>query len=178
MVPVSRMRSLLRNNTNTSSFRFILPIFLHAGIIHLLLNMFAQLSLSAQVCVIFICTCRSDLHHFLRSSVKWALEDFSWSMPLQGYLGRFLGSRSYLVLTLLLRNVLGGNFSLVGVPSVGASGAIFGTLAVRIPSSVLQLRLTSSTGNLGRPRGSLEVPLQTCSQGKIGSLALISQSQY
>jgi len=28
------------------------------------------------------------------------------------------------------RNVLGGNFSLVGVPSVGASGAIFGTLAV------------------------------------------------
>jgi len=27
-------------------------------------------------------------------------------------------------------NVLGGNFSLVGVPSVGASGAIFGTLAV------------------------------------------------
>jgi len=28
-------------------------------------------------------------------------------------------------------NVLGGNFSLVGVPSVGASGAIFGALAVR-----------------------------------------------
>lgn len=27
-------------------------------------------------------------------------------------------------------NVLGGNFSLVGVPSVGASGAIFGTVAV------------------------------------------------
>jgi hypothetical protein len=30
-----------------------------------------------------------------------------------------------------VRNVLGGNFSLVGVPSVGASGAIFGTVAVR-----------------------------------------------
>lgn len=30
------------------------------------------------------------------------------------------------------RNVLGGNFSLVGVPSVGASGAIFGTVAVRV----------------------------------------------
>lgn len=29
------------------------------------------------------------------------------------------------------RNVLGGNFSLVGIPSVGASGAIFGTLGVR-----------------------------------------------
>lgn len=29
------------------------------------------------------------------------------------------------------RNVLGGNFALVGAPSVGASGAIFGTVAVR-----------------------------------------------
>jgi hypothetical protein len=29
-----------------------------------------------------------------------------------------------------LSNVLGGNFSLVGAPSVGASGAIFGTIAV------------------------------------------------
>ena len=28
-------------------------------------------------------------------------------------------------------NVFGGNFSLVGVPSVGASGAIFGTIGVR-----------------------------------------------
>lgn len=30
-------------------------------------------------------------------------------------------------------NVLGGNFALVGVPSVGASGAIFGTTAVSHP---------------------------------------------
>lgn len=28
-------------------------------------------------------------------------------------------------------NVLGGNFALVGIPSVGASGAVFGTIAVR-----------------------------------------------
>jgi membrane associated rhomboid family serine protease len=27
-------------------------------------------------------------------------------------------------------NVLGGNFALVGSPSIGASGAIFGTVAV------------------------------------------------
>lgn len=32
------------------SFRFITPIFLHAGFIHILLNIFAQLTLSAQVC--------------------------------------------------------------------------------------------------------------------------------
>lgn len=31
----------------------------------------------------------------------------------------------------LISNVLGGNFALVGIPSVGASGAIFGTVAVR-----------------------------------------------
>lgn len=29
-------------------------------------------------------------------------------------------------------NVLGGNFSLVGAPSMGASGAIFGTLAASV----------------------------------------------
>lgn len=28
-------------------------------------------------------------------------------------------------------NVLGGNFALVAAPSIGASGAIFGTVAVR-----------------------------------------------
>ncbi|KAJ2920294.1 hypothetical protein MD484_g120, partial [Candolleomyces efflorescens] len=67
-------------------FRFILPIFLHAGIIHLLLNMFAQLSLSAQI-------------------------------------EREMGSGGFLLVYAaagIFGNVLGGNFSLVGVPSVAA----------------------------------------------------------
>lgn len=34
------------------------------------------------------------------------------------------------VLVRFQRNVFGGNFSLVGAPSVGASGAIFGTVGV------------------------------------------------
>jgi len=77
-------------------FRFITPIFLHAGIIHILLNMLAQLTVSAQV-------------------------------------EREMGSLGFIVVYFaagIFGNVLGGNFSLVGVPSVGASGAIFGTAAV------------------------------------------------
>lgn len=34
---------------STEWFRFILPIFLHVGIVHLLLNMLAQLTIGAQV---------------------------------------------------------------------------------------------------------------------------------
>lgn len=34
------------------------------------------------------------------------------------------------LMTSFHRNVLGGNFALVGLPSVGASGAIFGTVGV------------------------------------------------
>ncbi|KAF9535374.1 hypothetical protein CPB83DRAFT_841646 [Crepidotus variabilis] len=77
-------------------FRFITPIFLHAGIIHILLNMLSQVVLSGQI-------------------------------------EREMGSGGFLLTYFsagIFGNVLGGNFSLVGVPSVGASGAIFGTLAV------------------------------------------------
>jgi len=76
-------------------FRFITPIFLHAGIIHFLLNMAAQLTASAEV-------------------------------------EREMGSIGFLVLYFaagIFGNVLGGNFSLVAAPSIGASGAIFGTIA-------------------------------------------------
>jgi membrane associated rhomboid family serine protease len=46
---------------------------------------------------------------------------------------REMGSGGFLVTYFaagIFGNVLGGNFSLVGAPSIGASGAIFGTLAV------------------------------------------------
>ncbi|TFK41249.1 hypothetical protein BDQ12DRAFT_697116 [Crucibulum laeve] len=84
------------NEAPNQWYRFITPIFLHAGIIHILLNMLAQLTLSAQI-------------------------------------EREMGSGGFFLTYLaagIFGNVLGGNFSLVGVPSVGASGAIFGTVAV------------------------------------------------
>ncbi|OJT10109.1 hypothetical protein TRAPUB_13465, partial [Trametes pubescens] len=77
-------------------WRFITPIFLHAGLIHYLLNMFAQLTASAQI-------------------------------------EREMGTLPFLILYSaagIFGNVLGGNFALLGSPSVGASGAIFGTIAV------------------------------------------------
>jgi len=77
-------------------FRFITPIFLHAGFIHIILNMLAQLTISAQI-------------------------------------EREMGSVGFLITYFaagIFGNVLGGNFSLVGAPSLGASGAIFGTVAV------------------------------------------------
>ncbi|ESK97994.1 rhomboid family protein [Moniliophthora roreri MCA 2997] len=77
-------------------FRFITPIFLHAGFIHILLNLFAQMSITAQI-------------------------------------EREMGSGGFFITYFaagIFGNVLGGNFSLVGAPSVGASGAIFGTIAV------------------------------------------------
>ncbi|KAI0721378.1 rhomboid family-domain-containing protein [Cerioporus squamosus] len=84
------------NETPDQWFRFITPIFLHAGLIHFLLNMLAQCTASAQV-------------------------------------EREMGTPGFLILYFaagIFGNVLGGNFALVGAPSVGASGAIFGTVAV------------------------------------------------
>jgi membrane associated rhomboid family serine protease len=48
VVQVGRL-SQQRTNVELINPRFITPIFLHAGIIHFALNMFAQLTLSAQV---------------------------------------------------------------------------------------------------------------------------------
>lgn len=44
-----------------------------------------------------------------------------------------MGSTGFIIMYMaagIFGNVLGGNFALVGAPSVGASGAIFGTIAV------------------------------------------------
>ncbi|KAL8279240.1 hypothetical protein RQP46_008277 [Phenoliferia psychrophenolica] len=83
------------DNKPDQSFRFFVPIFLHAGIVHIILNLLAQLVSSAQV-------------------------------------ERQMGTPKFLVMYIaagIFGNVLGANFALVGQPSVGASGAIFGTHA-------------------------------------------------
>jgi len=78
------------------AFRFVTPVFLHAGIVHLLLNLAALLTASAQI-------------------------------------EREMGSPGFLITYVaagIFGNVLGGNFARPGVPSTGASGAIFGIMAV------------------------------------------------
>ncbi|KAK0506343.1 hypothetical protein EDD18DRAFT_1122984 [Armillaria luteobubalina] len=77
-------------------FRFITAVFLHAGFVHILLNMFAQLTLSAQI---------------------------EREMGTGGFFFTYMSAG-------IFGNILGGNFALVGIPSLGASGAIFGTVAV------------------------------------------------
>ncbi|KAH8928497.1 rhomboid-domain-containing protein [Atractiella rhizophila] len=79
-------------------FRFVLPIFLHAGLIHIALNLLAQ-----------------------QTSVK--------DTELQ------MGTLRFLVLYIpagIFGFILGGNFALLGQPSVGVSGCIFGTTGCNI----------------------------------------------
>lgn len=78
----------------TEWWRFILPIFLHVGIIHLIINMLVQITASAQV-------------------------------------EREMGTIPFLIVYMLggiYGFVLGGNFTRTGIPSVGASGALFATV--------------------------------------------------
>lgn len=71
--------------------RFIVPIFLHAGIIHFLMNMLAQLSLSSQVSLVNRRKAPASQIH-LRSNEKWALEGSWWSTSPQGYSGKLHGA--------------------------------------------------------------------------------------
>ncbi|KAI8452865.1 rhomboid family-domain-containing protein [Phakopsora pachyrhizi] len=82
-------------NEPDQKFRSILPLFLHAGLVHYALNIYVQLTSSALI-------------------------------------ERQMGSIRFLMLYIpsgVFGFILGGNFSLVGQPSVGASGAIFSTYA-------------------------------------------------
>ncbi|KAL7422139.1 hypothetical protein Q5752_002782 [Cryptotrichosporon argae] len=77
------------------SWRFVAPIFMHVGIIHLLVNMLAQITAGAQV-------------------------------------EREMGTLPFLIVYFaggIYGFVLGGNFSRSGIPSAGASGALFATNA-------------------------------------------------
>lgn len=96
------------NSEPNQAFRFVTPIFLHAGLVHIALNMFAQLLLSAQV-------------------------------------EREMGSALFVILYFaagIFGNVLGANFALLGSPSVGASGAIFGCVAVEWIDLAFHWKLT------------------------------------
>ena len=79
-------------------FRFIIPIFLHAGIIHIGFNMLLQMTLGREI--------EQQIGPF-----RFFLVYFS-----SGIFGF----------------VLGGNFAATGISSTGASGALFGILALTL----------------------------------------------
>ncbi|EOD46789.1 putative rhomboid family membrane protein [Neofusicoccum parvum UCRNP2] len=79
-------------------YRFITPIFLHGGIIHITFNMLVQLTVGRDI-------------EKLIGSIRFFLVYFA-----AGIFG----------------NVLGGNYGPNGTPSVGASGALFGLIAINL----------------------------------------------
>ncbi|RKF75728.1 putative rhomboid protein [Golovinomyces cichoracearum] len=79
-------------------FRFILPIFLHAGLIHIGFNMLLQVTLGKEI-------------ELTIGSIRFFLVYIS-----SGIFGF----------------VLGGNFAASGIASTGASGALFGILALNL----------------------------------------------
>lgn len=87
------------------SWRFIAPIFLHVGIIHFLLNMFAQWVI-----------CGVVERMIGKSTTLRRLSAGTVPFLIVYITGGYYGF------------VLGGNFSRVGIPTVGASGAIMATV--------------------------------------------------
>ncbi|KAF2269880.1 rhomboid-domain-containing protein [Lojkania enalia] len=85
-----------RSNEPNQWWRFIIPMFMHAGLIHIGFNLLLQLTLGR------------DMEKEI-GSVRFALVYFS-----AGIFGF----------------VLGGNYAAQGIPSMGASGSLFGILAL------------------------------------------------
>jgi membrane associated rhomboid family serine protease len=85
-----------RSNEPDQWWRFIVPIFLHAGLIHIAFNMLLQMTLGR------------DMEKEI-GSIRFAIVYFS-----AGIFGF----------------VLGGNYAGQNIPSVGASGSLFGILAL------------------------------------------------
>jgi hypothetical protein len=54
--------------------RFITAVFLHAGFIHIILNMIAQLTLSAQVSIRYH-VIHGNAHNVVRLKGRWAVAD-------------------------------------------------------------------------------------------------------
>ena len=79
-------------------FRFIIPIFLHAGFVHIGFNMLLQLTMGKEI-------------EQLIGSIRFFLVYFS-----SGIFGF----------------IMGGNFAPNGIASTGASGALFGIIAITI----------------------------------------------
>ena len=87
------------NDSNPNQwFRFIVPMFLHAGIVHIGFNMLLQLTMGREM-------------EFAIGSVRFALVYFS-----SGIFGF----------------VLGGNYAATAIASTGASGCLFGILALAL----------------------------------------------
>lgn len=77
-------------------FRFIVPMFMHAGLIHIGFNMLMQMSMGAD----------------MERNIGW------WRYALVYFASGIFGF------------VLGGNYAAQGISSTGASGALFGILAL------------------------------------------------
>ncbi|PGH09689.1 hypothetical protein AJ80_07640 [Polytolypa hystricis UAMH7299] len=79
-------------------FRFIVPMFLHAGLIHIGFNLMGQLTLGAD----------------MERTIGW------WRFAIVYFASGIFGF------------VLGGNFAAPGIASTGASGCLFGILALTV----------------------------------------------
>lgn len=104
------LESCRRKLTLSESWRFVVPIFLHVGIIHLLLNMVAQVTAAAQV------------EREMGELYIYSSSDKLICIGTIPFLLTYLAGGIY-------GFVLGGNFSRTGIPSVGASGALFATVS-------------------------------------------------